>query len=632
MQPPSNQKSESTVSDSSHTREPEAAPLPNAIHDEAGPRNGKPAALAVSPAEKPPPRFSGSAMVALPAADGHHVPPMHRLRRLLSIEHGDLWVIVGYSAAIGILSLATPVAVQVLVNQLAFAVLLQPVVIMSLLVLIGWGLSGLLRGLQAIVVELLQQRLFVRTAANLAMRLPRTQAAAFEHDHGPEFVNRFLDIVTLQKSAAGLLLDALGIVLQSAMGLLVLAFYHPVLLAFDVTLIGCILFILFALGRRGVSTSIEESRAKYAVVDWLWEVARHPLLHKSEAGLVRVRARANELLCSYLDARRRHFRILFRQIGGALALQALGSAALLGLGGALVIAGQLTVGQLVAAEIIVSSVVAGIAKLGKHLESYYDLMASLDKLGHLEDLPIERAGGAPLELGAQRGAALRLHGISAGYTPFSPLLCDVHLRVEPGERVAVTGAASSGKSLLCDLIYGLRPPACGFIEIDHQDLRSLDLASVRTQVMLLRGAEFTAGSLVDNLRGDLPDATPLEVRAALCRAGLFDELSSSPEGLLSQLIGDAETLSAGQKRRLAVARVLLHKPRLLLIDDCQEFDPAELAPLCDPAAPWTVILFCQTEHPLAKLCQRTYPLAVRARSPQTPAPQGDVPVTPEPVL
>lgn len=613
-------------------REQEAAPLPTAIPDQAEPRKGEPAALAVPPAERPPPRFAGSAIAALPAADGHHVPPMRRLRRLLSIEHGDLWVIVGYSAAIGILSLATPVAVQVLVNQLAFAVLLQPVVVMALLVLIGWGLSGLLRGLQTIVVELLQQRLFVRTAANLAMRLPRTQAAAFEHDHGPEFVNRFLDIATLQKSAAGLLLDALGIVLQGAMGLLVLAFYHPVLLAFDVTLIGCILFILFALGRGGVHSSIEESRAKYAVVDWLWEVARHPLLHKSEAGLVRVGARANELLCSYLDARRRHFRILFRQIGGALALQALGSAALLGLGGALVIAGQLTVGQLVAAEIIVSSVVAGIAKLGKHLEAYYDLMASLDKLGHLEDLPIERVGGAPLEPGAQRGAALRLHGISAGYTPYAPLLYDVHLRVEPGERVAVTGAASSGKSLLCDLIYGLRPPERGFIEIDHQDLRSLDLASVRTQVMLLRGAEFTAGSLVDNVRGDLPDATPLEVRTALFTAGLFDELSSSPEGLWSQLRCDAATLSAGQKRRLAVARVLLHKPRLLLIDDCQEFDPAELAPLCDPAAPWTVILFCQTEHPLAKLCQRTYPLAVRARSLETPAPQGNAPVTPEPEL
>lgn len=517
-------------------------------------------------------------------------------------------MVVGYSAAIGLLALVTPVAVQVLVNQIGFAILLQPVVVMTLFVLVGLGLSGLLRVLQTRVVELLQERLFVRAAADLAVRLPKVQVAAFEREHGSELVNRFLDVATLQKSAAGLLLDGLGIALQSGMGLLVLAFYHPLLLAFDVALIGCILLIIVGLGRGGVSTSIEESRAKYAVVDWLWDVARHQLRFRSDAGAAVVRGRTNELLFAYVEARRRHFRVLLRQIGGALSLQALGSAALLGLGGALVIAGQLTIGQLVAAEIIVSSVVAGVAKLGKHIESYYDLMAALDKLGHLEDLQPERDGGEALRSGPQPGAPLRLHEITAGYEPQRMLLRLVNLHLEPGERVAIVGARGSGKSLLCDLIMGLRLPTTGLIEIDGQDLRSLSLGSVRSQVLLLREEELVSGSVADNVRGDRTEAPHSELRTALQAVGLWEELAVSADGLDTWLTSDARTLSAGQKRRLAIARILLHRPRLLLIDDCLSLDPSELAPLCSAEAPWTVLLCTRPENPASQLFQRRYAL------------------------
>lgn len=537
----------------------------------------------------------------------HHATPMQRLRHLLAVERGDLWVVVGYSAAIGLLALVTPVAVQVLVNQISFAVLLQPVVIMTAFVLVGWGLSGLLRVLQIAVVELLQQRLFVRAAADLAVRLPAVQISAWTRGHGPELVNRFLDIVTVQKSAAGLLLDALGIVLQSVMGLLVLAFYHPLLLAFDVALIACILLVVWGLGRHGTSTSIAESRAKYAVVDWLWEVARNPLLFKSETH--RVIFRADALLGSYVAARRRHFRVVLRQIGGALALQALGSAALLGLGGALVIAGQLTVGQLVAAEIIVSGVLAGIAKLGKHLESYYDLMAALDKLGHLEDLPLERGGGVPASSGGCPGAALRLHEVQAGHEAERPVLQGISLTVQPGDKVAIVGSRGSGKSLLCELLLGLHAPASGLIEFDGQELRSLSLESLRSQVMLLRCSELITGTIVENLVGGRTDRTPGELRTALQAVDLWDELCARPGGLDSPLESEARTLSAGQKRRLAVARVLLHRPRLLLIDDGPAFSAEELVPLCAPSSPWTVLLFTHSGDPALALCQELYLLA-----------------------
>ena len=540
------------------------------------------------------------------ASEAHPASPTERLHKLLSLEQGDLWVIVGYSAAIGILALVTPVAVQVLVNQVAFTVLLQPVVLMTLFVLLGWGLSAVLRMLQVQVVELLQQRLFVRTAADLALRLQRAQITVFERTHGSEIVSRFLDIVTLQKSCAGLLLDGLGIFLQSTMGLLVLAFYHPTLLAFDVALLACILLILGGLGRGGVATSITESRAKYAVVDFLMQVARRPLLYKSTEGAARVVAQTDALLDTYVEARRRHFRVVLRQIGGSVALQALGSAALLCLGGALVIAGQLTIGQLVAAEIIVSSVVAGIAKLGKHLESYYDLMASLDKLGHLEDLPEERQGGVVAPRGPGAGASVRLHDVTAGYGAGPALLQHVHLSLAPGEHVAIVGERGSGKSLLCDLLLGLRTPEHGFIEIDGQDLRDVSLDSLRSQVRLLRSPAFVAGTLADNLRGSRPEAAPPLLRDALQAVGLREELSAARGGLHAGLTSEGHALSSGQRRRLAVARILVEQPRLLLIDDGGVFTSEELGPLLAARAPWTVIYCAQTADPLAQRMPRRF--------------------------
>lgn len=537
-----------------------------------------------------------------------HAYPAQRLRRLLAIERSDLLVIAGYAAAIGLLSLATPVAAQVLVNQIAFTALLQPVVIMMLLVLLGWGLSGVLRALQYSVVELLQQRLFVRSAAELARRLPALAVSALERAPGAALVTRFLDVVSLQKAAAGLLLDALAIVLQSALGLLVLAFYHPLLLAFDVVLIGCIVLIVWGLGRGGVATSIEESRGKFAVADWLLEVARHPRLFHSDPAAAHARARIDALLGAYLVARRHHFRVVLRQLGGSLALQALGSAALLGLGGALVIAGQLTVGQLVAAEIIVSSVVAGVAKLGKHLESYYDLMAALDKLGHLEDLPVERSGGEPLPA-VPSGMSVRLQAVTAGYRPEQPLLIDASLSLRAGEHVIVSGGRGSGKSLLCDLLFGLRVPARGLIELDGHDLRGLDLQELRAQIALLRSPEIFTGSLAENLRVARRDVQPTELRTALQAVGLWDELATSPEGLEAQMASDAQALSVAQRRRLVVARALLQRPRLILIDDELALDTAALAPLLRRDAPWTVLLCAPAGGVAAQSFDRRYWLA-----------------------
>ena len=561
-----------------------------------------------------------------PAAAGHgheHPSPLHRLIGILRPELPDIGTLLVFSFVTGILYLAVPLAVDAVVNNIAFGG--QQGVYRQALILVGLALLGVLtllaavRGVQHYVVEIIQRRLFVRLGADLAYRLPRVRLPALDAVHGPELVNRFFDVVTVQKSSALILLDGINLLLSTVIGLLVLAFYHPSLLAFSLALLLLLLVIVFPGGRGAIDTSIRESAAKYEIAAWLEQLAQSPATFKAAGGAAFALEKAEVLCRRYLEFRRRHFRILLRQISGLLALQALSSSALLLIGGFLVLGGELTLGQLVAAELIVTAIVASIAKLGKHFESWYDALAAIDKLGYLIDLPIERDGGevpaattVPVGLTA---AGLVLPG-NVHRSSTSP----VDLQIEPGTRLAVTGPEGSGASLLLDLAYGLREPGGGQVTADGLDLRHWDLAALRHQVALVRGPEIVAGTIADNVRMGRSELGLDAVSEALRDVGLLEDVQRLPGGLHHPLLMGGRPLTAGQSLRLSLARALVGRPRMILIDRVLDgLEPTVLdqvaRPLFPGHRPWTLVI--ATHDPeVAKRCDR----AVNLGSPATPAP------------
>jgi ABC-type bacteriocin/lantibiotic exporter with double-glycine peptidase domain len=319
--------------------------------------------------------------------------------------------------------------------------------------------------------------------------------------------------------------------------------------------------------------------------------------------------RADDVTLAYLEARQSHFRVLLRQVLGSLALQALASALLLGLGGWLVVRQQLTLGQLVAAELVVTPVVSSFAKIGKYLESLYDLLAAVDKVGHLFDLPLEREGGEPLPANTARPASLRLQDVTLAATgPGRPVLKGVTLEVAAGSRVAVMGRHGAGKSLLTSLALGLRTPQQGAVELDGVDLREARLEEVRSQVALVRGIALFEGTLLDNVRGGREALSLHEVREALAAVRLLEEVAALPEGLQTRLSGGHLPLSTGQAQRLMLARALAGKPRLLVLDEALDSLDADvrtqvLDTVLAPGAPWTVLLTTHVPE-LAARCER----------------------------
>lgn len=532
----------------------------------------------------------------LPAeALAHGHTPWARLAALLRWEAADLRALVALAAAAGVLGLMTPLMVQVVVNTVAFGALRQ-----SLFVTTGLLLASLLAGIalqlvERFLVEKVQRRLMVRFATDLAARLPRLRRDALHGLHPTEIVNRFFDVLTVQKSLAGLLVDGLDSVLQALFGLTLLALYHPALLGYSVLLVALFGATMFVPVRRATSTSVDESKAKHAVAGWLEEVAANPEVLRTPAGRAWANQRADALSHAWLAVRAQHFRIFLGQSGGALVLTALASAGLLALGGSLVIDQQLSLGQLVAAELVVTRLLLTLAKLTDKLESAYDLVAALDKLGHV--LEIERIDEAGADVPETAGpAALDLIGvtISAGTAP-------MHLSMPAGAQVALLASGEVLARTLSDVLCGAADPHQGRVHLDHSPLSDRSFAAVRRDVWLLRAPELFSGSVLENLTLGTDRFTAAEAWDALVRARLPHHealrLDDDP-GANGADLPDEVRVS------LAIARAVLHAPRLIVVDRMLDhLAPAEavsmLSALRDPR--WTLVLLTRSPALAASL-------------------------------
>lgn len=506
---------------------------------------------------------------------GPAATPLSRFVRFLAPERGDIGVIVVFALVVGVLALSTPLAVETLVNTVAFGQFVQPVIVLALMLFAFLAFAAAIRIVQTYVAEVIQRRIYVRVASDLSHRLPRVDPAFWNGHYGPELINRFFEVITVQKVTTQLLLEGTSLVLQALVGMAVIAFYHPIFLGFDIFLLLLVGTVLFVIGRGAVATSTAESRQKYATAAWLEELARHPLAFRSRGGLKFALDQADLRVTDYLAARSAHFRILMRQIVASLALQVLASTVLLGLGGWLVIRGELTLGQLVAAELIVTVIVGSLAKIGKYLEGYYDVLAAVDKLGHLFDMPIDWHEGTELPRAA-RGIALAIHDLTSGKLPNGSAVHHATFYLAAGEHAALIGPAASLRSVLLQTIIGWQKPEIGHVELDGYDVRRLQDDSIQDQVALVAQIEVFSGTIAENIHLGRADVTENDIRMALRLVGLLDDVLDLPDGLATHLETDGRQLAHDQLVRLMLARAVATRPRLLLVDGLLDCLPDEL--------------------------------------------------------
>lgn len=497
--------------------------------------------------------------------------PVKRFFLLLKLDKKDIYYIYLYAIFSGLITLTLPLGVQAIIGLIAGGAISSSWILLVLVVTFGTALTGILKIMQLTVTETLQQRIFTRAAFDIAYRLPRFKVESIHGEYAPELVNRFFDTLTLQKGIPKILTDFSTSILQIFFGLLLLSFYHPFFIFFSILLVLIVLVIFRVTGPRGLSSSLTESKYKYKAASWLEELARSmgtfKLAGKSDLPLEKTDA----LVSNYLDARKQHFKVLVTQYSSIVAFKVFITAGLLILGSILVIDNRLNIGQFVAAEIVVILIMASVEKLILAMETIYDVLTALEKLGSLTDIPIEQEGeGIPFEaIDTGKGISVELKDVSYQFQDAEkPALDKINLKIKPGEKVCIAGYNSAGKSTLLHVITGIYTNFTGSLTFNDVPFRSLNIVSLRAHIGdHLPQEDIFKGTLLENISIGHRDVSLQDVIFAVEKVGLKSFVERLPLGYNTMLLPGGKNLPRSIIAKIILARSIASRPSLLAIEE-----------------------------------------------------------------
>ncbi|NJB87556.1 ABC-type bacteriocin/lantibiotic exporter with double-glycine peptidase domain [Lewinella marina] len=538
--------------------------------------------------------------------------PLERFWRLLKPDRREVRNVWVYALFAGLVNLSLPLGIQAIVNLIMGGRPSSAWLVLVCLVVFGIAAIGVLQIQQMRVVENLQQKIFSRAAFEFAYRIPRVRTDVIYNYYGPELMNRFFDVLTVQKGLSKILIDFSVASLQVVFGLMLLSVYHPFFILFGIILVGLVTLIFVFTARRGLATSLQESKHKYAAVHWLEELARTASSFKMAGKSNMALQRMDRHVDDYLDARESHFNILIRQYGLLVVFKVIVALGLLAIGGLLVMQERMNIGQFVAAEIIILFVMASVEKLILSLETIYDVLTGLEKIGQVTDLELDnKTDGSPVELmQSEAGLAIRLENVTFKY-PNAPeaILNQLEFYAKSGERVMITGPSGSGKSTLLYLIAGLYDIRKGSLSYNGLPRNNLGLEALHSIIgTCFKQGELFEGTVLENITMGRERATFQNVEWAVENLGLSSTIRNLPLGFETKLNPTGDKLSRSIVQRLLLARAIADRPRLLLLEHSFEAIDQDgrheiIDFLLDRSHPWTLIAASSNKY-LATLCDR----------------------------
>lgn len=495
--------------------------------------------------------------------------PMRRFFRLLTTERRTIFYILFYSIVIGLTGLILPVGIQNTVQLIAGGVFFSSIYVLIGAVILGVLFTGILQIMQITLVEYLQRRVFTKAALEFAFRIPRVRIESLQGNYAPELVNRFFDVITLQKGLPKLLIDLVSAGVQIFFGLVLLSLYHPFFVFFSLVLVLVLFLIFWFTGATGLKSSINESKYKYKVVQWLEELARALKSFKLAGNTDLPIRRTDYTVNNYLKYRNKHFRILLTQFSFIVVFKTAITACLLILGTSLVIGREITLGQFVAAEIVIILILNAVEKVVTYMDVVYDLLTAVDKIAHVTDLPLERTGGLDFPRLFGAGYFVNIKQLKYKYPGQADFaLRGIDLEIKAGERICIAGPGNSGKTTLTNLIAGLHMDFEGSITINNYSLRDLDVRHLRDNIAKnISSEDIFDGSILDNLVLGSSTRKVEDAIDAIRSVKLEDEINQLPEGLNTHILSGGKGFSSTFIQKLILARCLTKKPALIILND-----------------------------------------------------------------
>lgn len=501
---------------------------------------------------------------------GKTLNPINRLIRLLHAERSQINYIFFFALVTGLISLVLPLGIQATVELISDGVFFSSVYVLIGIVILGVVFGGILQIIQISLVEHLQRRIFTKASLEFAYRIPRLKAESIISNYAPELVNRFFDIITIQKGLPKLLIDFTSGIIQIAFGLLLLSLYHPFFVFFSIGLVSILIIIFYLTGPKGLRSSIEESKYKYKVAQWLEELARAINSFKLAGSTDLPIKKTDYNVNNYLKYRKTHFQILISQFSFILLFKALVTGGLLIVGTILVVDRQITLGQFVASEVIIILLLTSVEKIIMYMDVIYDMLTAVDKVAQVTDLPLEKVGGLDFPRSTQpKGYTIDAKNLKYKY-PDQPnfMLKGINLHIKGGEHVCIAGPGGSGKTTLTNVISGIYADFEGAVTINDYSIRDLDLTHLRDKIgKNISQEDLFDGTILDNITVGKPMESVEDAIRALRMVGLSDEINSLPEGLNTHLTSGGKNLSNTTVHKLILARCLAKNPELIILND-----------------------------------------------------------------
>nr|WP_314864551.1 ATP-binding cassette domain-containing protein [uncultured Flavobacterium sp.] len=528
--------------------------------------------------------------------------PLQRFYNLLKLDRKDISQIFFYAIFSGIVSLSLPLGIQAIINLIQAGRVSISWIVLVIIVVIGVALVGILSLMQLRITENLQQKIFVRSSFEFGYRLPKIKFEELYNQYPPELANRFFDTLTIQKGTSKLLIDFSTALLQIVFGILLLSLYHPFFIFFGV-LLSFLLYSIFRFSfQAGLSSSLKESKYKYKVVSWLQEIARNNFSFRKQENFEFALEKNNHLVEEYINYREKHFKVIKRQFTQLIGFKVIITASLLLIGGYLVLNQKMNIGQFVAAEIIILLVINSVEKIIIGLESLYDVLTSVEKIGQIVDLKME-------ELSEQNSdycftnISIETENLKFKYPDSTDdILSEINLKIEPSEKIYLDGANGSGKSTLIRILAGFFQPTSGSFFINDDTYRKIDLAQYRSQISTITQGETPfEGTVLENITMNNPSISNEDIKWAIESVQLGSFIKTLPEGLDTKIFPDGRQLSSSNAQKILLARSIINKPKIVFYEDpLDKMDEEATKDIIDfltnSSNQWTVIVSSKNSY------------------------------------
>ncbi len=504
---------------------------------------------------------------------------LNKFFEIIRLEKKEVTAIYFYAILSGVIQLTLPLGIQTIINFSQAAAgnreLPVSIILLIFIVLIGILVTGIVQVNQMKIVEKIEQSIFTRFSLDFAHKIPKIESSELNKNHLPELMNRFFEVINLQKGLSKILLDIPLAIIQILFGLVLLSFYNSTFIVLGLLLILLLFFIFKYTTNKGLIASYNESEHKYEVASWLEEIARSYKTFKISSQNNFHLKKTDELVNDYLISKTKHFEILKFQYWSLIGFKLLISALMLIIGAVLLIQQQLNIGQFIAAEIVILLILSAVEKLILNLEVAYSILTGVEKLNVISEKKTENEGKMPF-VSNGNGISIEVKNLHFKFQNTRQLLENLNFDIQPGTKICVMGDGGSGKSVLLELIGGTIKDFEGLININNIPINNINQKEYRRNIgIFYNEQDIFEGTIFDNITMGNENITPNEIMRYAEILEVKEFISQLPEGLFTILQPTGKGLSTIIAKKILLLRAITNHPELLLLDEPFELAGAE---------------------------------------------------------